>query len=375
MRLAAIRNCAEVQNLGSVPTFSLTTICIAQEALDVSYCFEPNINPGAIDTLVMPASRKQMIKALVQKFTSPDAGPATSWSADFIENTGEGHIFCFMAALALERHIGISYQTAECIAEYTNRPLLSLTCGDIGIDEVRMEQQLSKWFRLAEKWGAVMLIDEADVYLERRVVSDLERNSLVLDMCYSPKLFLRCIEYHRGILFLTTNFVGHFDDAFISRIHVVIEYDPLSEDDRRQIWTQFFDKLTDERDDFIVTGRAKHYVLEDDTIKKFEWNDREIRNGWSLQTFLCRRACVRGLTVTAMIAFQIAVALAEFRFLQKTDKSKHDCPTLDQKDFEQVSDMTRPFKEYLHGLQGLDERKAGPTTPELGQGIRTGEWV
>lgn len=42
-----------------------------------------------------------------------------------------------------------------------------------------MEQQLSKWFRLAEKWGAVMLIDEADIYLERRVVSDLRRNSLV----------------------------------------------------------------------------------------------------------------------------------------------------------------------------------------------------
>lgn len=47
-----------------------------------------------------------------------------------------------------------------------------------------MEQQLSKWFRLAEKWGAVMLIDEADVYLERRVVSDLKRNSLVSGMLH-----------------------------------------------------------------------------------------------------------------------------------------------------------------------------------------------
>lgn len=82
-------------------------------------------------------------------------------------------------------------------------------------------------------------------------------------------------------MFLTTNRVGHFDDAFISRIHVVIKYDPLSEDNRRQIWTQFFDKLTDERQDFIITGRAKQYVLEDDIIKKLEWNGREIRNGKS----------------------------------------------------------------------------------------------
>jgi ATP-dependent Clp protease ATP-binding subunit ClpA len=80
-------------------------------------------------------------------------------------------------------------------------------------------------------------------------------------------------------LFLTTNRVGHFDDAFISRIHVVIRYDNLKHEDRKRIWEQFFDKLTDERDDFIITRRAKTYVLEDDVISKMEWNGREIRNG------------------------------------------------------------------------------------------------
>lgn len=67
----------------------------------------------------------------------------------------------------------------ECIAEYTGRPMLSLTVADIGTDEVKMEKQLVKWFQLAEKWGAVMLIDEADVFLEKRQVTDLKRNSLV----------------------------------------------------------------------------------------------------------------------------------------------------------------------------------------------------
>lgn len=49
-----------------------------------------------------------------------------------------------------------------------------------------MESQLSNWFRLAEKWGAVMLIDEADVYLEQRSKTDLHRNSLVSGR--SPKI-------------------------------------------------------------------------------------------------------------------------------------------------------------------------------------------
>ena len=42
-----------------------------------------------------------------------------------------------------------------------------------------MESNLSNWFDLAEIWGAVMLIDEADIYLETRTTSDLQRNSLV----------------------------------------------------------------------------------------------------------------------------------------------------------------------------------------------------
>lgn len=56
---------------------------------------------------------------------------------------------------------------------------MSLTSGDIGTDEVEMESKLSKWLLLAEKWGAVMLIDEADVYLEQRHRTDFQRNSLV----------------------------------------------------------------------------------------------------------------------------------------------------------------------------------------------------
>ena len=42
-----------------------------------------------------------------------------------------------------------------------------------------MEKRLSKWFALAENWGVVILIDEADVYLEKRQATDLKRNSLV----------------------------------------------------------------------------------------------------------------------------------------------------------------------------------------------------
>jgi hypothetical protein len=34
-------------------------------------------------------------------------------------------------------------------------------------------------FQLAEKWKAVVLLDEADVFMEERTTSDIERNSLI----------------------------------------------------------------------------------------------------------------------------------------------------------------------------------------------------
>ncbi|KAM0550859.1 hypothetical protein ACHAPJ_008723 [Fusarium lateritium] len=282
----------------------------------------PRISLKAIETLVMPSERKDMIKALIQKFTpnDPDKPRQKGWKADYIDNKGDGRIFLLHGSPG----VGKTY-TAECIAEYTERPLLSLTVGDIGTDEVKMEQQLSRWFQLAEKWGAVMLIDEADVYLERRQVTDLKRNSLVA-------VFLRCIEYYRGVLFLTTNRVGQFDDAFISRIHVIIHYEKLTAEGRMKIWKQFFDKLDNDREDFKTTRRAKDYVLGDGEISQMEWNGREIRN-----------------------AFQTAVALADYRFLQNRDSSNQEQPTLDQRDFEQVCAMMQQFKSYLINVHNMDE--------------------
>lgn len=54
-----------------------------------------------------------------------------------------------------------------------------LTSSDIGTDPSRIELNLTKHFKIATSWGAVLLIDEADVFMERRGSADLVRNSLV----------------------------------------------------------------------------------------------------------------------------------------------------------------------------------------------------
>ncbi|KAI0006515.1 P-loop containing nucleoside triphosphate hydrolase protein [Xylariaceae sp. FL0662B] len=300
---------------------------------DVAKCGDPRINKKAIDTLVMPEERKRMIKGLVHRYTT-QSGPGKSlqqsWQADFIESKGDGRMVRIDVLFLLHGSPGVGKTyTAECIAEFTGRPLLSLTCGDLGNDETETEKQLSKWFKLAERWGAVMLLDEADVYTERRQITDLKRNTMV-------SVFLRCMEYYRGILFLTTNRVGTFDDAFVSRIHIVIHYKDLDETDRKKIWKRFFQKLKDDRkDDIKIDSDTKDYVLENSKMQKINWNGREIRN-----------------------AFQTAVALAEYEFSIKEDKEPGERPVLKQEHFEEVCGISLEFKKYLKATHGnMDENQ------------------
>lgn len=65
------------------------------------------------------------------------------------------------------------------MAEVAQRPLYTLSAGELGIDPVTVEKNLSEALRYATIWKAIVLMDEADVLLEQRTHNDLKRNSLV----------------------------------------------------------------------------------------------------------------------------------------------------------------------------------------------------
>lgn len=102
----------------------------------------------------------------------------------------------------------------------------------------------------------MLLIDEADVFLESRRDMDIYRNSLVA-------VFLRALERHSGVLcvrtpmwpglialsILTTNRIKSFDEAFLSRIsygtrsrvsmsliRAALRYPELERSSRKAIW-------------------------------------------------------------------------------------------------------------------------------------------
>jgi AAA+ superfamily predicted ATPase len=88
--------------------------------------------------------------------------------------------------------------TAEGISELLKCPLYMVSAGELGTDSRYLESELQKILDICHAWGAILLLDEADVFLEKRNMHDIHRNALV-------SIFLRQLEYFQGILFLTTN--------------------------------------------------------------------------------------------------------------------------------------------------------------------------
>ncbi len=118
--------------------------------------------------------------------------------------------------------------TAEVYAEIIRRPLYRVHSGQLGLSVSNMETILKDVLTRAQRWGAVMLIDEADVYIKRRD-DDITMNAVV-------GVFLRVLEYFNGLLFLTTNRIDDIDEAIVSRCIALIKYSPPDDAGRRRIW-------------------------------------------------------------------------------------------------------------------------------------------
>ena len=153
--------------------------------------------------------------------------------------------------------------TAESVAEHLHRPLYKLGAGDLGISANSVERCLNLALQLCSHWSAVLLIDEADVFMEARTTNNLERNELV-------SIFLRRLEYYSGIMILTTNRMRSIDTAFESRIDITLTYDALTESDRKQVWVNFLRNFDPEDIDIDESAINE--------LAKWDFNGRQIKS-------------------------------------------------------------------------------------------------
>lgn len=215
-------------------------------------------NEKAWDSLVLEDGTKDLIKALVE---SRKYHAATTID-DVIQGKGKGLVTVLHGPPGTGKTL-----TAEGISELLKCPLYMASAGELGTDSRFLEVELQKILDICHAWGAILLLDEADVFLEKRDMHNIHRNALV-------SIFLRQLEYFQGILFLTTNRVETFDEAFQSRIHIALRYDNLDAKAKRTIFEMFLGRVK-------TLGKIEVKPLtEDDLVllSKQDLNGREIKN-------------------------------------------------------------------------------------------------
>ena len=168
-----------------------------------------------VNKLVLPEHKKNLINILV-------AG-STDYMDDIIKGKMRGVIVIATGAPGTGKTL-----TAEVFSEEIQRPLYTVQCSQLGTNEEELEKELKVVLARASRWKAILLIDEADVYIHERG-NDIQQNAIV-------GVFLRVLEYYKGVLFMTSNRATIIDDAIMSRATAWIKYDKPSKDELRQIW-------------------------------------------------------------------------------------------------------------------------------------------
>jgi hypothetical protein len=195
------------------------------------YVYDPSLR----DKMVLPEKHRDLIDVLT---TDMDV-----FTEDIIAGKSGGTALLAYGEPGLGKTL-----TAEVYSELVERPLYRVHAGQLGTDVSTVEKELERVLRRAERWGAVLLLDEADVYIRRRS-NDMDHNAVVA-------AFLRTLEYFHGLLFLTTNRASDVDDAILSRMAATFKYEIPDKDQAAAIWriqaAQFGITLTDKAIELLV---------------------------------------------------------------------------------------------------------------------------
>jgi SpoVK/Ycf46/Vps4 family AAA+-type ATPase len=255
-------------------------------------------NARIFDQLTMSNNDRNLVQAMA---TWPKAND-TTWTST--RNSGGRHVLLLHGAPGS----GKTY-TAKAIAEITRRPLYRISCSDVGTNVSTAEDYMRSVSEICNAWDCVVLFDDAEIFFEQRTMHDMERNAMVVT-------FLRCLDFFTGLVILTTNRVGTFDETVRSRVQLVIYLEQWNYDERVKIWKTVIRDLVS----FIDQNQIDK--LMSDIYLFAEWK----LNGWEVDNMV-------------KMAMQLAC-------------SQDEC--LSRRHFQQVFKNSEEFIAYISEVNGTD---------------------
>ena len=224
----------------------------------VQHLTEYRYQPELRDKLVLPDHHRDLIDILTSKMSV--------FVQDFVAGKSGGTTILCQGAPGLGKTL-----TAEVYSEVVGKPLYRVHSGQLGTTAASVGATLSNILQRATRWDAILLLDEADVYIRRRD-NDLEHNAIVAE-------FLRTLEYFNGLLFMTTNRIADVDDAILSRCIAKIHYETPPRPDAIRLWKLLGEQLCADLNDDLIEALTTAYP---------QSSGRDIKELLKLTTRYCR---------------------------------------------------------------------------------------
>lgn len=244
-----------------------------------SYIHAEDLKPYVFDTslaskIVLPETHRDLIEVLVEDLPSV--------AGDVVAGKSGGVCILCKGAPGLGKTL-----TAEIYSEVSEKPLYRVHSGQLGTDPAEVEKALKMIFDRAQKWGCILLLDEADVYIRQRQ-NDLDHNAVVA-------CFLRTMEYFGGIFFMTTNRADDVDDAIVSRCIAVIKYEMPNDEEMARIF--------EIQSESLAAGLEKAEVVKLVTLYTGKLSGRDIKELLKLAT---KYSAAKNTPVTADVVRKLA---------------------------------------------------------------------
>ena len=153
---------------------------------------------------------------------------------------------------------------AACVASALGKDLLRVDLPAVVSKWVgETEKNLQQVFAEAEDANAVMFFDEAEAFFAKRgEVKGAQDRWAMMETDY----LLQRIEGYTGAVILATNLRQQIDEAFLRRIHVVIEFPFPDKDQRAELWIRALHRrLPDQTRQQIIDEFSVHAARRKDT--------------------------------------------------------------------------------------------------------------
>jgi hypothetical protein len=145
------------------------------------------------------------------------------------------------------------------------------------------EKNLAKIFSDAERTNCMLFFDEADsMFGKRGDVKEARDRWANMEVNW----LLQAVERHPGVVILATNFRQSIDEAFLRRIHVIVDFPAPDAESRRRIWANLLpapehhavtdDELHQLADRFNLTGGNIRNVVVDGCFRAMQAPDRRL---------------------------------------------------------------------------------------------------